>query len=147
MNTVPESARPFSKGMLAMGMFLFFGASMAFFAGITLVWHGTPLDRLWELNPRAYQQLGPLGKIAGIPFLFLGYALTVAGVSWFKRQYLGWQLAVAIIALQAAGDMVNMIRGQIFAGLTGVVIACTLLYYLLRPSVRGAFKQYLAKKV
>jgi hypothetical protein len=126
--------------MTAMGSFLFFGAAMAFCAGATLVWPGTPLDRIWELNPRAYRQLGPLGRMVGIPFLFLGYALTVAGVYWFKRKPLGWRLAVAIMAVQVAGDLGNAIRGRIFEGLIGATIAGALLFHLLRPSVRELFQ-------
>jgi hypothetical protein len=139
----PAQAEP--RGMTAIGIFLFFGALMAFFAGTTLVWRGTFLDRLWELNPRAYAQLGPLGKMVGVPFLFLGYALATAGVGWFKRQLGGWQLAVLIISVQAAGDLINAIRGRFFEGLIGVTIAGALLFYLLRPSVRAAFKHDVVK--
>ncbi|HEY3769502.1 MAG TPA: hypothetical protein VGN44_12580 [Candidatus Angelobacter sp.] len=133
----PAKAVP--RGMTAMGSFLFFGAAMAFFAGATLVWPGTPLDRIWELNPRAYRELSPLGRMVGIPFLFLGCA-TLAGIGWFKRKPWGWQLAVAIIAVQVAGDLVNAIRGHIFEGLFGATITGALLFYLLRPSMRAAFK-------
>jgi hypothetical protein len=134
----PAKAVP--RGMTAMGSFLFFGAAMAFFAGATLVWRGTPLDRIWELNPRAYRELSPLGKMVGIPFLFLGCALTVAGLGWFKRKPWGWRLAVAIIAVQVAGDLGNAIRGRIFEGVIGATIASALLFNLLRPSVRELFQ-------
>lgn len=133
--------------MTAIGIFLFFGALMACFAGATLVWRGTFLDHMWELNPRAYEQLGPFGKMVGIPFLFLGYALTTAGVGWFKRRFWGWQMAVLIISVQAAGDLVNAIRGRIFEGLIGVTIAGALLFYLLRPSVRAVFNHDVSKGI
>ena len=141
----PTQAEP--RGLTAIGIFLFFGAVMAFFAGTTLVWRGTFLDRLWELNPRAYAQLRPLGKMVGIPFLFLSYALTQAGVGWFKRQIAGWRLAVAIISVQAAGDLVNAIRGHFFEGLIGVTIAGALLFYLFRPSVRAVFHRPAQKRL
>jgi len=32
--------------MIAVGIFLFFGATMGFLAGTTLVWRGTILDRM-----------------------------------------------------------------------------------------------------
>lgn len=133
-------AKTVPRGMAAVGSFLFFGAAMAFFAGATLIWRGTFLDRVWDLNPRAYRQLGPLGKIVGIPFLFLGCALTLAGIGWLKRKPWGWRLAVAIIAVQVAGDLVNAVRGRIFEGLIGATIAGGLLFYLLRPSVRELFQ-------
>jgi len=51
--------------------FLFFGAPMASLAGITLVCRGTALDRMWTLNPRAHNELAPLGQ----PMSLLSYPL------------------------------------------------------------------------
>ncbi len=122
-----------------MGIFLCFGATMACFAGTTLLWRGTVLDRAWKLNPTAYQQLAPLGLPAGILFLFLSAALAAAAIGWFRRRLWGWRLAVAIIAIQVAGDLVNVIRGDFVKGGIGVVIAGALLFYLLQPKVSMAF--------
>ena len=72
------------RGKTAIGIFLLFGAVMASLAGATLLWRGTALDRMWTLNPRAYKELAPLGKVVGIPFLMLGVLLAVACVGWFK---------------------------------------------------------------
>jgi hypothetical protein len=52
-------------GFTAMGVFLFFGAVMAGLAATTLLWRGTALDRVWNLNPTAYKQLAPLGVRLG----------------------------------------------------------------------------------
>lgn len=73
---------------------------MASLAGTTLVWQGSALDRIWSLNPRAYKELTPFGRVAGIAFLLLAATLTVACVGWLKRRPWGWRLAVAIIATQ-----------------------------------------------
>ena len=100
---------PKTPGFTAIGIFLFFGAIMASLAATTLLWRGTALDRLWALNPIAYKQLAPLGGTVGILFLLLGAALTTAGVEWFRRRLWGWRLAVAIIATQVLGDIVNCI--------------------------------------
>ncbi|PYU44068.1 MAG: hypothetical protein DMG53_17120 [Acidobacteria bacterium] len=51
----------------------------------------------------------------------------------------GWRLAVAIIATQVLGDLVNAFMGDLLRGSVGFVIAGALLVYLLRPQVRGAF--------
>jgi hypothetical protein len=127
------------KGLIAVGIFLFFAAIMASLAGTTLVWRGTTLDRLWILNPRAYKELAPHGKAAGIPFVFLGVTLVVAGMGWFKRRLWGWRLAVSIIAVQVLGDLVNAFMGDLVRGGVGFVIAGALLVYLLRPQVKCAF--------
>jgi hypothetical protein len=122
-----------------MGIFLFFGATMASIAGVTLIWRGTILDRVWALNAPAYRQLAPFGRTVGIPLLLLGATMAVAGTAWFKRRLWGWRLAVAIIATQVLGDLVNAFMGDLVRGGVGFVIAGALLVYLLRPEVRGTF--------
>jgi hypothetical protein len=66
--TVP----PTTPGFTAVGIFFFFGAIMASLGATTLLWPGTALDRIWDLNPIAYKQLAPLGGAVGILFLLLG---------------------------------------------------------------------------
>ncbi|MBZ5658518.1 MAG: hypothetical protein LAO56_24970 [Acidobacteriia bacterium] len=129
------------RGMTAIGVFFFFGALMASLAGTTLLWPGTVLDRMWALNPNAYEQLAPLGRTVGSVFLALSGALAAAGVGWFKRRVWGWGLAVVIIATQVAGDWVTIFMGQLVRGGVGVVIAGALLFYILRPRVREAFRR------
>jgi hypothetical protein len=128
---------PKAPGFTAMGIFLFFGSIMASFAATTLLWRGTVLDRLWALNPTAYKQLAPLGGTVGILFLLLGAALATAGIGWFRRRLWGWRLAVVIIAIQLLGDVVNVIRGDLLRGGTGVIIAGALLLFLLRSKIRA----------
>jgi hypothetical protein len=131
--------RPKTPGFTGVGIFLFFGAIMASLAATTLLWRGTALDRLWDLNPIAYKQLAPLGGTVGILFLLLGAALTAAGIGWFRRRLWGWRLAVVIIAIQVLGDVINCVRGDLLRGVTGLIIAGALLLFLLQPRVRAAF--------
>jgi len=130
-----------SAGLTAVGVFLIFGALMAFLASTTLVWRGTILDRIWVLNAPAYARLAPFGKTVGIPFLFLSATLLLAGIGWFSRRLWAWRLAVAIIATQVLGDLVNLLLGDFVRGGVGLVIAAALLFYLLRPRIRAAFAQ------
>ena len=81
------------RGITAVGVFLFFGATMASFAGTTLTWPGTSFDRLWALNPTAHKQLVPFAKPAGTLFLLLAAMLALAGTGWFKHRLWGWRLA------------------------------------------------------
>jgi hypothetical protein len=123
----------------AIGVFLFFGATMASLAATTLLLPGTPLDRAWILNPTAYKQLSPLGSKIGILFLLLAVLLVLSGVGWFQRRLWGWRLAVAIIAAHVLGDIINQVRGDWLHGGIGVIIAGALLLYLLTPRVRLYF--------
>jgi len=122
-----------------MGAFLYFGAAMASLAGVTLVWHGTLLDRVWTLNPRAYNQLSPLGKTAGTAFLLLAATLAIAGIGWLRRRFWGWALAVIIIATEVLGSVVNAGRGDFLRGGIGFFLSGALLYILLRREVRASF--------
>jgi hypothetical protein len=125
------------SGMTAMAIFLFFGAATASLAGTGLVWRGTALDRMWELNPRAYAELAPLGRVVGIPFVLLGVTLAVAGAGWLKGRRWGWWLTMAIVATQVIGNLV----GHFVEGGIGATIAGSLLFYLLRSKVvRTVFK-------
>jgi len=133
------TVRTKTPGFTAVGIFLLFGATMASLAATTLLWRGTPLDRLWDLNPMAYKQLAPLGNTIGILFLLLGAALTAAGIGWFRRRLWGWRLAVVIIATQVLGDVVNCVRGDLLRGGTGFIVAAALLLFLLQNKVRTAF--------
>jgi hypothetical protein len=128
-------------GFAAIGVFLFFGASMASLAATTLLLPGTPLDRAWILNPTAYKHFSRLGDKVGILFLLLAVLLVLSGVGWFRRHLWGWRLAVAIIATQVLGDITNLVRGDWLRGGTGFIIASALLLYLLTPRVRAAFSR------
>jgi len=56
------------KGIIAVGIFLFFGAFMASLAGTTLVWQGTILDACGLSMRRRMGGLHHLGKRPGFPF-------------------------------------------------------------------------------
>ncbi len=77
------------RGITAVGVFLFFGATMASIAGTTLTWPGTFLHKLWVLNPTAHKQLATLAKPVGILFLLLAAVLAMAGTGWFKHRIWG----------------------------------------------------------
>ena len=126
--------------MTAMGVFLLFGACMSELAGTTLVWQGTILDKVWDLNPTAHRKLAPLGMNVGLLFLLLSATMFVASVGWFKRCLWGWGMAVGIISTQIAADTVSLVWGDYVRGGAGLTVACALLYYLLLPRVRNTFR-------
>jgi hypothetical protein len=112
---------------------------MAVLAAFLLLFPGTPLDRLWALNPRAQRDLTSLGSWIGFAFLFLAALGVYTARLWFQRRLLGWRLSVAIIATQILGDAINIVRGDLWRGSAGLLIASLLLLCLLRRSVRASF--------
>lgn len=74
-----------------------------------------------------------------MPFLVLSLLLAAAGYGWFRRAIWGWRLAVAIIAIQAVANVINLCLGRMLEGSTGIVLSSALLLYLLRARTRSAF--------
>lgn len=134
---MPQHTAP--RGLNAMGFFLCFGALMSALAGVTLLWRGTVLERVWALNPVAYRQLTLFGRWIGGMFLLLSAALALAARGWFTRRRWGWMLTIAIMATEVAGNVINVIRGDLLRGSFGVLVAAALVFYLLRPRVRTVF--------
>ncbi len=127
------------RGFVPIGIFFLFGATMAAYAAVTLLKPETVLDRLWVLNGTGHAQLASLGKGAGLGFVLLSALLCAASVGWFRRCYWGWVLGATIVAINAAGDLVNLAIGEHGKGAVGVAIAGLLLIYMIRPGVRDYF--------
>ena len=130
----------FRPKLTAIGLFLVFASSMAALAGIMLSWPGTALDRLWSLNETAHEQLGRAGNYFGPLFFVLSVTLAADAVGWFKRRVWAFRLTVAVIAIQLAGDLINLVRGDLVRGAAGILIAGALLLYLIHSNIRTAFQ-------
>ena len=131
-----STTNPRPPGWFAIGIFLLGGAVLATFAGITLIFPGTFLDRAWLLNPTGHAGLTALGRWVGFLFPLLGLVLAAAGMGWLKRRRWGWRLAVLLIAANAVGDLSRLVSGAWIAGTVGVLIAGMLLIYMMRPAIR-----------
>lgn len=112
---------------------------MALLAATLLLAPGTFLDKLWVLNPVAQRQLTAVGTRAGLLFGILSLILAVAAFGWFKGRRWGWRLAVIILAVHLAGDLGNVLLGRFLEGSLGLLVAGTLLIYLLRPATKAQF--------
>ncbi len=139
-----EYQRP--QGFTAIGAFFLFGATMAAYAAVTLLKPGTVLDKLWVLNKTGHAQLATLGKGTGLGFVVLSALSCAASVGWFRRRCWGWVLGTTIIAINAAGDLVNLLIGEHLKGAVGVTIAGLLLIYMIRPEVRNYFRTRMKMK-
>ena len=105
-----------------------------------LFWPGTVLDRLWSLNPAAHEEFVPFGSSIGILFFVLSIVLVIAAAGWFKHRIWGWRLTVAILSTQVIGDFVNLMRGDFLRGSIGLLVAGTLLLFLLRSNISKVFQ-------
>jgi hypothetical protein len=134
-----HSAFTFSKLIAGLGIFWIFAALMAALAGISLVWRGTVLDRMWALNKPAYAVLSPLASFVGPLFLILSTIMVSIIVGWFRRKRWAWWLAIGVLGTQVIGDIVNLARGDLLRGSAGLVIASALLFLVVQREVRDQF--------
>jgi hypothetical protein len=112
---------------------------MAAIAGVSLLWRGTALDRMWALNKPAHAVFSSMTPLVGLLFLILSATLVLTTIGWFRRKLWGWWLAIAILTTQVIGDIVNAIRGEFLHGITGIAIASALLMLVLWRDVREQF--------
>jgi hypothetical protein len=127
------------RGFVLVGAFFVFGAIMAAYAAATLLKPGTALDRLWVLNQPGHDQLVSLGKVGGWGFVVLSGLLCATSLGWFRRRAWGWVMGVMIVAINAAGDLVNVAFGEHLKGAIGLGVAGLLLWYITGRSVKSCF--------
>jgi hypothetical protein len=106
--------------------------SIAVVIGPSLVVPGTILDGVWDLNRIAYQGLLPFGRAAGVSFLALGIATSLAGAGLLRGKRWAWWLAVAVFGLNGLGDCANLyISRDAWRSGAGIIIDACFLYCLI----------------
>lgn len=121
--------------------FLLAATFIAALVGTSLLFPGTLLDRIWELNRPAYAAFEALGRVAGLLLLVVGVCTAYAGRGLLKGQNGARWLAIGLFAVNGVGDVMNLLRpGERAKSAAGVLIAATFLFYLLRPRVAAYFQ-------
>jgi hypothetical protein len=113
---------------------------MASLAGLSLLTPSAGLDWLWGFKHEEYLQMRRLGPAVGAGFLVLALLLALAAWGCLQRKRWGWAVGFAIIAINALGDAARLLMGGIVEGLTGLIVAGAILWWLGRPAVRAAFR-------
>jgi hypothetical protein len=133
--------RPRLPGVTALGIFFAAGAAITAAAGFSLLNPGGFLEPMWRLNPRAREALLEIGGWAVLLLFSVSVACGAAAIGlWHGRRW-GHRLAVLLIAINLAGDLVNGLFGGEPRALVGVPIAAALLLYLSTARVRSSFRK------
>lgn len=128
-------------GIRLLAVFFGFGASMCLLTIGLLLFPGTALDSVWRLNPDAHAAFQSLGKLSILLMLVVGCACGLAAIGLTKNRRWGQNLALVILAVNLAGDLINVIVRHDWRTLIGLPIGGALIVYLLRRRAPGPAKR------
>jgi hypothetical protein len=120
--------------------FFLFGTCMTGLTAFTLTWPGTPLDLIWRMNPQGHAGLSALGwpAAAGMAAFCVLMGSTALGLTGRRRW--AWRSAAAILALNAASDLVVAALHRDPQTLIGPPIAGLIIWWMSRPPIREQFR-------
>lgn len=131
------NARP--VGIFLIAIFFALATCVLVGVGTALLFPHSALETVWRVYPARRAMLMPYRSWLGPGFLALAVAMASASVGCFVHRKRGWQLAVAIFAVNGLGDAAQLAMGHLLEGGIGVAAAGAILFYLFRPGVRRAF--------
>jgi formate hydrogenlyase subunit 4 len=116
--------------------FFAFGAMMCLLTIVLLVFPGTKLDSLWNLNPDARVAFQSLGSWSVLLMLTVGTGCALAAIGLWRGARSGARAGLAILLVNVIGDLVNVITRHDLRSLVGVPIAGAMIFYLVRSTTR-----------
>ena len=137
--TTGTDERP--AGITALSFFFLFGVAAGFVALVSLCFPDSFLRHAWRLNPRGHDAFTGMGAWA---FLLLGpvcAACLAAAVGLRRGARWGHRLAVTLLAVNLAGDLINVLLGVEPRAAFGLPVAAFILAYLLTERVRSFFSK------
>jgi hypothetical protein len=122
--------------------FLFAATAVAAVVSASLLFPGTLLDRLWELNKPGAAAFRALGRLSGVLLLVLGVGTSAAAVGLLQDREWAWWFAIALFAINGCGDVVSFfVTRDLWRSGSGALISSTFLYSLSRRRVRLYFER------
>jgi len=116
--------------------FFAFGAMMCLLTIVLLVFPGTKLDSLWNLNPDACVAFQSLVSLPVLLMLTVGTGCALAAIGlWYGKRW-GVPLATAILFINIIGDLVNVVIRHDYRPLIGLPVAGVMIFYLARFRTR-----------
>jgi hypothetical protein len=138
MMTDDDRSRPLAIRVFA--AFFRFGGAITCACAVALAFPGTWLDAIWGLNERAREAFASIGSVA-VP-LMAAVSLSCFAAAfglWTGRRW-GYGLAIALLLINLAGDVTNVLLETEPRAAVGIPIVAILLWWIARPQVRAWFK-------
>jgi len=121
-----------SAGIIALALFFAFGAVASGLTIFLLLFPGSGIEPLWQLNPKAHQGFAGMGHWGVLLMLVVCVACLTASIGLWRRTTWGLWTAVVILVFNLLGDIANAAFAHEYRSLIGVLIGGIMLVYLLR---------------
>jgi hypothetical protein len=105
---------------------------MCLLAIVLLVFPGTRLDSLWNLNPEARVAFQSMGGWSLLLMLAVGAGCALTAIGMWRGTLWGIRLGLAILFINIIGDLTNVIIRHDYRSLIGLPIAGAMIFYLAR---------------
>ena len=103
---------------------------------VLLVFSGTKLDSLWNLNLDARVAFQSLGSWSVLLMSAVGTGCALTAIGLWRGTLWGIRLGLAILLVNIIGDLVNVVTRHDFRSLVGLPIAGAMIFYLARGATR-----------
>jgi len=128
-------------GVTAMAIFFAVGATVSVVTIAALLLPGGVFEPIWRLNPRARTGFATLGAWAPVLLAAVGLGCAAAARGLWSGRRWGRRVAMALLAVNLAGDGANVVLGMEPRALIGIPIASLLLLFLATARVRAYFTE------
>ena len=126
-------------GITALSVFFLFGALASFLSFVSLLFPGSFLEPMWRLNPRAREGFTNIGAWAIVLMCVVCIACALAAAGLWRGTRWGYWLAVALLAVNLLGDIVNVVLGTEPRAAVGIPIVIVILVFLMGKRVKQFF--------
>ena len=124
---------------ILLGVFFALATLIPVSVSTALYFPGSAAEVVWKAYEARRAMLMPYRVWLAPGFFALAAVMAAASLGCFSRRSWGRHLAIAIFAVNGAGDVVQLFIGHVLEGTIGVTAAGLLIYWLTRPNVKDAF--------
>jgi hypothetical protein len=127
-------------GITALSVFFIAGSVICLIASLSLLLPNSFIEPMWCLNPRAHAGFAAMGGWSIILLTTVGLFCAAAAIGLWRGARYGYRIALVLIAINLAGDIINSLLGTEPRAIIGVPIALAILIYLASKRVRLFFR-------
>lgn len=131
--------RPF--GITALSIFFLLGAATSFTVFVSLLFPGSFLEPIWQLNPRAHEAFARVGAWAIILMGVVCLSCAMAARGLWRGARWGYRVSLVLLVFNMLGDILNVILETEPGAIVGIPIVIFILTYLMSRRVRRFFRR------